>query len=177
MKYLIFFVVLAFVSLKPHNSQAQKFGYIDTEYITSKMPEYKNAQVEMDKFSEKWVKDVQAKYTEIDKLKQQYQAEEILLTDDMKRERQKAITDKEQTTQELNNKVFGFEGQLFQKKKELMKPIQDEIYRIVEKVARQKQLMFIFDKSADMTMLYTDPRHDYTDYVLEGLGLDDKKKK
>lgn len=174
MKKTIFLLLLAFVSAQGF---AQKFGYIDSEFITSKMPEYKKAQEDMDKYSEKWVLDIQGKYTELEKMRQQFQQEEILLTPDMKRDRQKGIDDKEAEIKELNNKVFGLNGLLFLKKKEIMKGILDDIYKACEKIARQKQLMFIFDKASDMSMIYTDPRHDYTDYVMESLGISLKEDK
>lgn len=174
MKKTIFLLFLALVSVQ---SFAQKFGYIDSEFITSKMPEYKKAQEDMDKYSEKWVADIQVKYSELEKMRQQFQQEEILLTAEMKRERQKNIDDKEAELKELNNKVFGMNGLLFLKKKEIMKPILDQVYKAFEKVARQKQLMFLFDKASDMSMVYTDPRHDYTDYVLEALGISLKEDK
>lgn len=174
MKKTIFLLFLALVSVQ---SFAQKFGYIDSEFITSKMPEYKKAQEDMEKYSEKWVIDIQAKYSELEKMRQQFQQEEILLTAEMKRERQKNIDDKEAELKELNNKVFGMNGLLFLKKKEIMKPILDQVYKAFEKVARQKQLMFLFDKASDMSMVYTDPRHDYTDYVLEALGISLKEDK
>lgn len=174
MKKTIFLLFLALVSVQ---SFAQKFGYIDSEFITSKMPEYKKAQEDMDKYSEKWVTDIQVKYSELEKMRQQFQQEEILLTAEMKRERQKNIDDKETELKELNNKVFGMNGLIFLKKKEIMKPILDQVYKAFEKVARQKQLMFLFDKASDMSMVYTDPRHDYTDYVLEALGISLKEDK
>jgi len=141
------------------------------------MPEYKKAQEDMEKYSEKWVQDIEDKETELKKLRLQFQQEEILLTADMKRERLKAIEDKETALKDLNNKVFGINGLVFQKKKELIKPSLDDIYKACEKVARQKQLMFIFDKASDINMIYTDPRHDYTDYVLEALGISLKEDK
>ncbi len=157
---------------------SQKFGYVDSEYITSKMPEYKKANEEMVKYTEKWTTEIEEKYKEIEKLQRQLRVEEVLLTEEMKQNRLKTIETKEKEARDYNNKVFGFEGLLFQKKKELIKPALDLVYKSLEKIARNKQLMFIFDKSSDgMMMLYTDPRHDYSDYVLEDLGLakDDKK--
>lgn len=174
MKKTIFLLILAFVSVQ---SFAQKFGYIDSEFITSKMPDYKKAQEDMEKYSVKWVQDIEEKEAELKKMRLQYQQEEILLTADMKRDRLKNIEDKENALKELNNKVFGINGLVFQKKKELIKPSLDEIYKACEKVARQKQLMFIFDKASDINMIYTDPRHDYTDYVLEALGISLKEDK
>ena len=173
MEKKLFFVLLPFVLLA-FPAQAQKFGYVDTEFVFSKMPEYQKALGEIDKFTDKWSKDIQDKYVDIEKLQRTYQAEEILLTDDMKRDRQRAISDKEREAREYNNKVFGYEGLLFQKKKELMKSPMELVNRAIEKVSLQKKLDFMFDKASDFVMLYTNPRHDYTDYVMEELGLDAK---
>ena len=142
------------------------------------MPEYKKANEEMEKYTAKWTNDIAAKYQEIEKLQRQYRIEEVLLTEEMRQSRLKAIETKETEARDYNNKVFGFEGLLFQKKKELIKPALDLIYKSLEKIARTKQLMFVFDKAADgMMMLYTDPRHDYTDYLMEDLGLAKEEKK
>ncbi|AUD01239.1 OmpH family outer membrane protein [Spirosoma pollinicola] len=173
MKKTLFFVLLCAVWVVTP-AQAQKFGYIDTEFIFGKMPEYQKALTEIDKFADKWSKDIQDKYVEIDKLQKAYQAEEILLTEDMKRDRQRAISDKEREAREYNNKVFGYQGLLFEKKKELMKAPMELVNRAVEKVCIQKKLDFMFDKASDFVMLYTNPRHDYSDYVMEELGLDIK---
>ncbi len=174
MKSKIFFIVLLFVSV---HSFGQKFGYIDTEYIMNKMPEYKKATEVMNEYTSKWTKDVQDKYTELEKLKEKFQQEEILLTADMKREKQLEIVSKDEGLRELNNNIFGVEGLLFQKKKEILKPILDEIYKTSEKVSRKYKLSFIFDKASDMSMIYADPRHDYTDYFIEEMGLNLKKSK
>ncbi len=173
MKKTLFFVLLCsvWIVIPAH---AQKFGYVDTEFIFGKMPEYQKALTEIDKFADKWSKDIQDKYVEIDKLQKAYQAEEILLTEDMKRDRQRAISDKEREAREYNNKVFGYQGLLFEKKKELMKAPMELVNRAVEKVCIQKKLDFMFDKASDFVMLYTNPRHDYSDYVMEELGLDNK---
>lgn len=156
-------------------SFAQKFGYIDTEYIMNKMPDYKKANETMNQFAEKWTKDLQAKYADIEKMRQKFQQEEILLTADMKKEKLAEIDKKEEELKTLNNNIFGLNGQLFQKKKEILKPILDEIYKTSEKIARKYKLSFIFDKASDMSMFYADPRHDYTDFIIEELGLNIKK--
>ncbi|WP_080058468.1 OmpH family outer membrane protein [Spirosoma aerolatum] len=173
MKKVLFFVFLYAIALSIP-AQAQKFGYIDSEYIFSKMPEYQKALSEIDKFADKWSKDIQDKYIDIEKLQKAYQAEEILLTEDMKRDRQRIISDKEREAREYNNKVFGYQGLLYEKKKELMKAPMELINRAVEKICLQKKLDFMFDKASDFVMLYTNPRHDYSDYVMEELGLDTK---
>lgn len=171
MKKGLFFVLLCAVC-GLNSAHAQKFGYVDTEFVFSKMPEYQKALGEVDKFTEKWSKDIQDKYVDIEKLQKTYQAEEILLTDDMKRDRQRALSEREREAREYNNKVFGYEGLLFQKKKELMKAPMELVQRAIDKVSVQKKLDFMFDKASDFVMLYTNPRHDYTDYVMEELGLD-----
>ena len=171
-KALIFVLLCSF--LPGISAKAQKFGYVDSEYIFGKMPEYQKALGEIDKFADKWSKDIQDKYVEIERLQKAYQAEEILLTEDMKRDRQRIISDKEREAREYNNKVFGYQGLLFEKKKELMKSPMELINRAVQKVSLQKKLDFMFDKASDFVMLYTNPRHDYSDYVMEELGLNIK---
>jgi outer membrane protein len=141
----------------------------------NKMPEYKKANDEMNQFAAKWTKDIQAKYVDIEKMKQKYQQEEILLTADMKKEKLFEIDKKEEELRTLNNSIFGLNGQLFQKKKEILKPILDEIYKTSEKIARKYKLSFIFDKASDMSMFYADPKHDYTDFMMDELGLNLKK--
>ncbi|TAH15575.1 MAG: OmpH family outer membrane protein [Runella slithyformis] len=174
MKIRLLLLILQAV-LVTQATYAQKFGYLDMEYVTGKMPEYQKAQGDLDKFSERWAKEIQDKYTEIDRLQRLYQAEEVLLTDEMKRKRQQEISDKEREAREYNNKIFGESGLLFQKKKELIKPVTDLIYKGMERVARQKRLDFLFDKSSDFVVVYANPVHDYTDYVMEELGLNDAK--
>lgn len=171
----LFFLLLCSL-LGTSSASAQKFGYVDTEYILSKMPEYQKALTEIDKFADKWSKEILDKNAEIEKLQRAYQAEEILLTDDMKRERQRVIGDKEREAREYNNKIFGYEGMLFSKKKELIKVPMERVNRALEKIVAQKKLDFIFDKGSDFVMLYTNPKHDYSDYVLEELGLDVESK-
>lgn len=163
-------VLLQFVTVT-YSLSAQKLGYIDMEYVTTKMPDYQKAQTELDKFSDRWAKEIQDKYAEIDKLQRLYQAEEVLLTDEMKRKRQQEINDKEREAREYNNKIFGFEGLLFQKKKELIKPITDQVYKASERVCRQRRLDMLLDKSSEFVIIYSNPVHDYTDYVMEELGL------
>ncbi len=164
--------LLVFVTGLPVS--AQKFGYIDSEYILTKMPEYKTAEESMTKLTEQWTRDVSARYEEVAKLKAKYQQEEILLTQDMKLERQRAIEKAEEDLKDLNNSIFGLNGLLFQKKKEILKPIVEEIYKTSEKIAKKHKLSFIFDKASDLSIFFADPRHDYTDFMLEELGLSSK---
>jgi len=155
----------------------QKFGYIDSEYIIKQMPEYKKAQTELNEFSLKWQKEIEADQVKIDKLREDYQAEEVLLTEDMRKERMDTIALKESKLRDLQKNYFGFKGLLFLKRQELVKPAQDKLFKAIEKVAKEKKLAIIFDKSGELVMVYTDPIHDYTDFVLEELGLGDKNDK
>ncbi|MFC5270616.1 OmpH family outer membrane protein [Adhaeribacter terreus] len=150
---------------------AQKFGYIDSEFILSKMPTYASAQQEVNTLSAAWQKDIEGQYKEVEKLRKKFQAEEVLLTDEMKQKRLAEIETKEKDAREMQKRIFGFEGTLFKKRMELIRPVQDNLFEAVEKVSKKKGLQIMFDKSGDMTMIYTNPVHDYTEYVLEELGL------
>lgn len=169
MKKYWFFIILLLLVTKA--SFAQKFGYVDSEFILNKLPAYTAAQKEIDKLSANWQKDIEGMYQNIDKMYKAYQAEEVLLTDEMKKKRQNEIVEKEKEVKEYQKKIFGFEGTVFKKRQELVKPVQDEVYDAIEKVAKKRQLQIVFDKSSELVMLYTNPVHDYTEYVLEELGL------
>jgi len=153
---------------------AQKFGYIDTDYILAQMPEYKEAQAEHERLSKSWQSEIQQMYKVIDGMYSELQAEEVLLTPEMKEERMAEIKTKEEEVKEYNNQVFGYNGLFFLKKEELMKPVLESVFEATEKVSKAHRLQFMFDKAADMVMIYTDPIHDYTDYVLEELGYGDE---
>jgi len=155
----------------------QKFGYIDSEFILSKMSEYTKAQNEIEQFSAAWQKEIEDMQRKVDGLYSIYQAEQVLLTEEMKQERQAEIKKKETELKEYQKKVFGFGGLFFLKKQELIKPLQDKVFDAVSKVAKANRLAIVFDKAAELVMIYTDPRHDYTDFVLEELGLGDPNDK
>jgi len=171
MRNLVLFLLVFGIGL---TASAQKIGYMDSEHILNKMPEYKKAEESMTKLTEQWVRDVSTKEEEVKKLKAKYQQEEILLTQDMKLERQRAIEKAEEDYKALQNSIFGLNGLLFQKKKEILKPIVEEIYKTAEKVAKKHKLGLIFDKASDLSIFYADPKHDYTDFILEELGLNSK---
>ncbi len=149
---------------------AQKFAYVDTEYILGQIPEYKAAQADLDKISVQWQKEIEAKYAEIDKMYKAYQAEQILLTEDMKKKREGDIVSKEKEAKELQKLRFGVDGELFKKRQELVKPIQDKVYAAVKAVADKGTYSVIFDKSSDLTMLYASSKLDKSDAVLENMG-------
>lgn len=167
-KFLLIFLAGFFLM---HISYAQKIGYIDSNFILGKMPAYNKVQQEMDKYAETWEKEIESLQKEADKLKQEYRAEEVLLTEEMKKKRQAEISKKETEVRDYQRNVFGYEGMMFKRRQDLMRPIQDEVFTAVEKVSKAKQIAIMFDKSGDLVMIYTNPIHDYTEYVLEELGL------
>ncbi len=149
---------------------AQKIAYVDSEYILGQIPEYKAAQAELDKISVQWQKEIEAKYAEIDKMYKAYQAEQILLTEDMKKKREGDIVSKEKEAKDLQKSKFGVDGELFKKRQELVKPIQDKVYGAVKAVAEKGTYSIMFDKSSDLTMLYVSSKLDKSDAVLEQMG-------
>ncbi len=156
---------------------AQRFGYIDTDFILKKMPDYSKAQDEISQLSEAWEKEIQGMAKKIEAQYSSLQAEQVLLTEAMRKERTEAIQKKEAELKEYQKKVFGFGGLFFLKKQELIKPIQDKVWDAVDKVAKQNNLAIVFDKAGELVMIYTDPRFDYTDFVLDELGLGDPNDK
>ena len=158
----------------PTLSEAQKFGYVNSEFILKNMKEYSEAMNDVDLLSKAWEKEISDMYIEMEKKEISLKNEEILLTKDMYNER-RGLLDKEWVSiREYQQKVFGFEGLYFLKKKELIEPIQDIIFESIEKIAKKNRLQIVFDKSSEPILLYTNPIHDYTDYVLEDLGLNKK---
>ncbi len=162
-------------SLLSHTASAQKFGYINSDFVLGKMPDYQEAQGQIDQLAAEWQEEIQAKQQEIDEMYSELKAEEVLLTEEMRSERLETIHQMEGKLKEYTQKVFGFEGLFYLKKQELIKPVQEKVFEAVEKVANQHKLQIVFDKSGDMVMIYTDPIHDYTDYVLDELGLGEKE--
>ena len=168
MKKLFLAVVLVIITTTI--SLAQKYAYVDTEYILSKIPEYTSAQQQLDNTSIQWQKEIEAKYAEIDKLYKSYQAEQILLTEEMRKRRENEIINKEKEAKELQKQRFGVDGDLFKKRQELVKPIQDKVYNAIKDLAVKERFGVVFDKSGSLTMLYTDPKYDKSNDILEALG-------
>lgn len=170
MKRSIFSSLFVAVIMTTTTLYAQKYAYVDTQYILDNISEYKAAQQQLDQVSVNWQKEIEAKYANIDKLYKDYQAEQILLTDDMKKKREAEITAREKEVKEFQKQKFGYEGELFKKKQELIKPIQDKIYNAVKKMATDQSYAVIFDKSSDLIMLYANPKYDKSDEILTAMG-------
>ena len=162
--------IAATVFLFTLSASAQKYAYVETEYILSNVPEYKSAQSQIDNMSVQWQKEIEARYAEIDKMYRAFQAESILLTDEMKKKRENEIIAKEKEAKELQKQRFGVDGDLFKKRQELVKPIQDKIYNAIKALAEKGNFAVIFDKSSDLSMLYANPKYDKSDDILVGMG-------
>ncbi len=147
-----------------------KFCFVDSEYILKHIPEYKSAQTQLDDLAAEWQKEVDNKYAEIEKMYKSYQAEQVLLSDEMRAKREQEIVDKEKAVKEFQKAKFGYQGDLFKRREELVKPIQDKVFDAVNKYADQYSYGVIFDKSGDATMLYTSSKLDKSNDIIVALG-------
>jgi outer membrane protein len=151
-------------------SYAQKFAYVDTDYILNNIPEFNQAQDKLDEISKQWQAEIEGIYAEVDKMYRDYQTQEVLLTDEMKKKREEAIIAKEKSAKDLQKKRFGPEGDLYGKRQELIQPIQDKVYDAIQQLAANSKYAVIFDSSSDLIMLYSSPNLDKSDKVLENMG-------
>ena len=165
-KILILTVICIFSS----TIQAQKFAYVDTDYILNKIPEFNQAQDKLDDLSADWQQEIEAKYTAVEKMYRAYQKEEVLLTDAMKSKREEAILKQENDAKKLQQKYFGPTGNLYIKRQELIKPIQDKIYDAIQQLAANNKYQIVFDSSSDLIMLYKNNNLDRSDKVLQLMG-------
>ena len=149
---------------------AQKFAFVDTDYILQNIPSYNAAQEELNKVSEAWEAEITVEYEAIEQLYKTYQSERVLLTDEMKKKREEEIIAKERQVKELQSKYFGPEGGLSKKRQELVKPIQDALYKAVKELSAEGSYAVIFDTSSGAAVLYSNPRYDLSDEVLKKLG-------
>ncbi len=150
---------------------AQKYAIIDTRFILDKLPDYKKAQGQLDVVAAEWQKDIDAKQTALDKMYKDYEAEQVMLSDDLKKKREQQLFEKEKELRDLQRQRFGFEGDLFKKRQELIKPIQDKVYNAVQKISTQRGYDFVLDKSEGITIIFADPKLDKSEDVLKELGV------
>jgi outer membrane protein len=163
-------LILAIALMLSSAVSAQKYAYIDSDYILKNVPEYQDAQSQMDELSEKWQKEIEVKFVEIETLYKKYQADVVLLPADMKKKREDEIINFEKEVKQFQQEKFGQEGELFQKRQELIKPIQDKIYNALEEIAKAKNYSFVFDKANGASIMYANPKFDISDDVLDELG-------
>ncbi len=166
------FLLLAFLIMGLSTQvEAQRFAYVDTEYVLNQIPDYAEAQSQLDRITEQWQREIQNRYDEIDQLYRAYQAEEVILKGDVKKQREEEIINKERALKQFQKDKFGPNGELMKKKEELVKPIQDLVYQAVLKVVDRKGFDFIFDKSSGVSMLFANPEFDQSEAVLKELGV------
>lgn len=151
-------------------SFSQKVAVVDTKYILDNIPEYKAAQKELDQLAIQWQKEIEAKFKEVADLYETFRKEEILLPEDVKKNKQDEIIQKEKEAKALQKQRFGTDGDLAKKRKELIKPIQDKVYEAIKQLAKQRSLDIIFDKTSQVNVLYADERYDKSDEVLKAMG-------
>lgn len=163
--FILFFLISGGITM------AQKYAFVDTEYILGNIPEYETAQNQLDELSKKWQTEIEGLYKEVEKMYNEYQADKVLLSEEMKKQRENEIIEKEREAKELQRKYFGQEGDLFKKRQELIKPIQDDIYDAVKQIAEEGNYAAIFDVAAGgISVLYFDTKYDISDEILSKMG-------
>lgn len=165
-----YILMLALVAAGLAGAQAQKFAIVDMEYILKNIPAYETATEQLNIISKKWQTEVEASMQEVQTMYKNYQTELVFLSEEMKVKREEEIIAKEKAAQELKRTYFGPEGELFKKRQSLMKPIQDEIYNVIQELSREKDLGLIIDKSSSMNIIFSSPKIDISDQVLNKLG-------
>ena len=169
MKKTLFIVVCLLVA--SIYSFAQRYAVIDSKYILEKVPEYKESQTKLNQYSAQWQLEIEKKQADLDKMYKDYDAEQVMLSDELKKKREDELYNKEKEVRDLQKKRFGFEGDLFKKRQEMIKPIQDKVFNAIQKLAVEKAYDFILDKSEGITVIFADPKLDRSDDVLKYLGV------
>ena len=166
-------VILAFVLLVGmiNWATAQRYAYVDTQYILDQMPNYAEAQEELNTLSIQWQEEIEMLFSDVDKRRKDYEVEAILLPAEIKKQREKEIADAELAAKEMQKRRFGVGGDLFAKREELIKPIQDKIFGAIQQIAADRNYAFVFDKANQSNLLYADPKYDISDQVLRKMGI------
>ena len=151
-------------------ANAQKYAFIDTEYIMENIPAYSAAQEQLNQLSSQYQKELESMHAEVEQMYKDYQAESVLLSEDMKRKREDVIVSKEKDYKQLQSKYFGPNGDLYKKRQGLIKPIQDDVFNAVQEISNDGGYAIIFDKAGGTTLFFTNPKYDLSDQVLQKLG-------
>jgi outer membrane protein len=169
MKRLILSIIV--LGLLSHLAVAQRFAYVDSEYILNKLPNYQASLSKLDGFSKAWQKEIEDKFAEVEKKYKEFQNEKVFLSDEMKKKREDEIVQLEKEAKDLKKRYFGVDGELFKKREELIKPIQDQVYTAIKQLADEGNYAMIFDIAAGASLLYTDPKYDISDDVLKKISF------
>ncbi len=167
MKYFLFTSVLLLSLMSNSTTLAQKYAFVDINYILDELPEYREAQKELNNWAEKWQQEIQALYLEIDKKVQALQQEQILLPVETRKQREAEIAKLQQEAKELQQKRFGPTGDLFKKRQELIEPVQVKIYKAIKEMANEKGYDFVLDKGTQGQVLFANPKYDKSDEILK----------
>jgi outer membrane protein len=170
MKKLLF-VLLAFLGLQGFVAAQQRYAVIDTKYILDKIPEYKEADKRLQAISQQWQKEIDDRQDQLDKMYKNYDAEQFMLTDELKKKREDELFVKEKEIRDLQKRRFGYEGDLFKERQRLVKPIQDKVYNAIQKLALARSYDFVLDKSEGITIIFADPKLDKSDDLLKEMGI------
>jgi outer membrane protein len=170
MKKLLFSLVCALAFVFAGHAQA-RYAIVDTKYILDKMPDYKDAQKRLDQTSMQWQKEIDDRQSALDKMYKDFEAEQVMLSDTLKKKREDQLFNKEKEVRDLQRKRFGFEGDLFKLRQDLVKPIQDKVYNAIQQLAVNRMYDFILDKSEGITVIFADPKLDKSEDVLKLLGI------
>jgi len=158
-------------------ASAQRYAYVDSQYILESIPDYNKAQEELNKLSEQWVKEVEDKFNQVAQKRNEFEAEKILLPEEIKKQRLKEIATLEAQAKDLQKKRFGVGGDLFTQREQLIAPIQDQIFNAIQTIASERNFAFVFDKANQSNLLYADPKYDISDQVLRNMGIKIDKNK
>ncbi len=164
--FFLAFLAMLFASA----AEAQRIATVDITTILESIQEYQDAQKELDRLAADWQQEVAKMYDEIKSLYNRYQAEQVLLSDDERRQREDEIMEKERQVREYQKAKFGPEGELFQRRKELVQPIQDRVYAAIEEYANERGYDFIFDKGSTVGLIFSNSEYDVTEEILKKLG-------
>jgi len=170
MKKLVF-VLLAIISLQGFVTAQQRYAVIDTKYILDKIPEYKDADKKLKAISQQWQKEIDDRQEQLDKMYKNYDAEQFMLTDELKKKREDELFVNEKELRDLQKRRFGYEGDLFKERQRLVKPIQDKVYNAIQKMALARSYDFVLDKSEGITIIFADPKLDQSDELLRQMGI------
>ena len=167
----VLFLIIAFSVFVLTTQAQQRYAVIDTKYILNKVPEYKDADKKLQQIGEQWQKEIDDKQATLDKMYKNYEAEQFMLTDELKKKREDELFQKEKEVRDLQKRRFGYEGDLFKERQRLVKPIQDKVYNAIQKIAVAKAYDFVLDKSEGITVIFADPKLDKSDEILKEMGI------
>jgi outer membrane protein len=170
MKKLLFLSLIALV-LTASVSAQQRYAVIDTKYILDRIPAYKEADAKLKVIGEQWQKEIDDLQAQLDKMYKNYESEQFMLTEALKKKREDELFEKEKQVRDLQKKRFGYEGDLFKERQRLIKPVQDKVYDAIQKIATSRSYDFVLDKSEGITIIFADPKLDKSDDVLKELGI------